>query len=176
MEGCVFQRAVRRIADDDADSVLSPAEPIQRRDDSGLGERGCEVDVPGERGTSERNALAQFEALVAESVLAPSLPLFPWGGRVVDWDRLGVFGFLVQAARSPRWHCTFRSVSNGLSPHAMEPTPVVLPDPPLEPRRPGEPPTVDIPEPPDPAAPWDDPEPPEPPTPRPPELPSEDDQ
>ena len=57
-----------------------------------------------------------------------------------------------------------------------EPTPTVLPDPPLEPRRPGEPPTVDIPEPPDPAEPWNEPERPEPPTPhRPPELPPDDD-
>ena len=57
-----------------------------------------------------------------------------------------------------------------------EPTLTVLPDPPLEPRRPGEPPTVDIPEPPDPAEPWNEPEPPEPPTPRrPPELPPDDD-
>jgi len=132
---------------------------------------------PGTRNFFERNAPAEFEGLVAESV--PGGPLFPsspWGGLVADRDRLGFIGFLVQAARSPRWHCTFRSASNGLSPHAMEPTPIVLPDPPLQPRRPGEPPTVDIPEPPDPAAPWDDPEPPEPLTPRPPELPSEDDQ
>ena len=56
-----------------------------------------------------------------------------------------------------------------------EPTPTVLPDPPLEPRRPGEPPTVDIPEPPDPAEPRNDPEPPQPRTPRPPELPPDDD-
>ena len=56
-----------------------------------------------------------------------------------------------------------------------EPTPTVLPDPPLEPRRPGEPPAVDIPEPPDPAEPWNEPELPEPPTPRPPELPPDDD-
>ena len=57
-----------------------------------------------------------------------------------------------------------------------EPTPTVLPDPPLEPRRPGEAPTVDIPEPPDPAEPWNEPEPPEPPEPgHPPELPPDDD-
>ena len=56
-----------------------------------------------------------------------------------------------------------------------EPTPTVLPDPPLEPRRPGEPATVDIPEPPNPAEPWDQPEPPQPPTPRPPVLPPDDD-
>jgi hypothetical protein len=42
--------------------------------------------------------------------------------------------------------------------------PEVLPDPPLEPTLPGEPPVVDEPEPPDPA----EPDPPEPPTPRPP--------
>jgi hypothetical protein len=70
----------------------------------------------------------------------------------------------------------FRVPLSGYSGTVMsEPTPTVLPDPPLEPRRPGEPPSVDIPEPPDPSEPWNDPEPPEPPTPRPPELPPDGD-
>jgi len=38
----------------------------------------------------------------------------------------------------------------------------VLPDPPLEPTRPGEPQVIDTPEPPDPAEPWNEPDPPEP--------------
>jgi hypothetical protein len=50
----------------------------------------------------------------------------------------------------------------------------ILPDPPLEPARPDEPPQIDIPEPPDPDEPWNDPPLPEPPTPTPPELPDED--
>ena len=54
-------------------------------------------------------------------------------------------------------------------------SPSVLPDPALEPTRPGEPPVIDTPEPPDPAEPWNEPDPPEPPTPRPPELPPEPD-
>lgn len=56
---------------------------------------------------------------------------------------------------------------------AQEAPPEVLPDPPLQPSRHGEPPQIDVPEPPDPQQPWNDPAPPEPPTPRPPELPPE---
>jgi hypothetical protein len=52
-----------------------------------------------------------------------------------------------------------------------ETPPKVLPDPPLQPNRLGEPPGVDLPEPH--RKPWNDPEPPEPPTPQPPELPPE---
>src|SRR6187200_3141103 len=49
----------------------------------------------------------------------------------------------------------------------------VLPDPPLEPTRPGEPPVIDTPQLPDPAEPWNEPETPEPPTPRPPQIPDD---
>jgi len=48
--------------------------------------------------------------------------------------------------------------------------PEVLPDPPLEPTRPGEPPRIE-PQLPDPQEPWSEPNAPEPPTPRPLELP-----
>ena len=54
-----------------------------------------------------------------------------------------------------------------------DPGPDVLPDPPLEPTRPGEPPVIDTPQLPDPAEPWNEPETPEPPTPRPPQIPDD---
>ena len=54
-----------------------------------------------------------------------------------------------------------------------DPGPDVLPDPPLEPTRPGEPPVIDTPQLPDPAEPWNEPETPEPPTPRPPRIPDD---
>ena len=57
----------------------------------------------------------------------------------------------------------------------QEAPPQVLPDPPLQPRRPGEPPSIE-PEPPDPQEPWNDPEPPKPDPlerPRPPEMPDQ---
>jgi hypothetical protein len=54
-----------------------------------------------------------------------------------------------------------------------DPRPDVLPDPPLEPARPGEPPVIETPELPDPTEPWNEPETPEPPTPRPPQVPDD---
>jgi hypothetical protein len=127
----------------------------------------------------ERNGGSEFERLLAEPVPGVLSSPLPLGRTGIEQGRLGVQGW-GRPRRGPgdRDRDTARAssrVGRAIHNRCHRTDTDGAPDPSPEPRRLGEPPTVDSPGPPDPAQLWNELEPPDPPTPRrAPELPPDD--